>query len=180
MLHDFVSPYSATVVKRLEEQGTLNMAGHGAHFFPGAVLIGKTNLDEFGMGGYNMNGASGHVVNPWTSKEVVPRDALILICLKGVAHVSGGSSGGSAVAVAGGLCTASIGSDTGGSVRLPAAYCGVVGLKPSYGRCSRHGLVAYARFTLFCPTYSDAPQFPGYAWCPCQICQRCSLCSRLF
>ncbi|OAD75797.1 hypothetical protein PHYBLDRAFT_110164 [Phycomyces blakesleeanus NRRL 1555(-)] len=121
MLKGFTSPYDATVVKLLEASG--------------AILIGKTNMDEFGMGSANVYSDSGVVQHPFTcEKDVKEEDR----------RVAGGSSGGSAAAVGMKMCTAALGSDTGGSVRLPASYCGVVGFKPSYGRCSRNGLVAYA------------------------------------
>src|SRR3954471_15270532 len=118
ILDGFAPPYESTVSRRLWEAG--------------AVCLGKTNLDEFAMGSSNMTSYYGGVRNPWTR----PGDNGDL--------VPGGSSGGSAAAVAARLCLGATGTDTGGSIRQPAAFTGIVGIKPTYGRCSRFGIVAFA------------------------------------
>lgn len=117
ILEGFVPPYESTVSGKLKDAG--------------AVMLGKANLDEFAMGSANITSYYGSVKNPWKGndgKDVVP----------------GGSSGGSAAAVAARSCLAATGTDTGGSIRQPAGFCGIVGLKPTYGRCSRWGIVAFA------------------------------------
>ncbi|PPR78888.1 MAG: Glutamyl-tRNA(Gln) amidotransferase subunit A [Alphaproteobacteria bacterium MarineAlpha2_Bin1] len=118
MLYNFVPPYESTVTQNL-----LNA---------GSIFLGKTNLDEFAMGSSNETSFFGPCINPWKPIKEVHN------------YVPGGSSGGSAVAVSANLCLGAIGTDTGGSIRQPASFCGIIGLKPTYGRCSRWGIVAFA------------------------------------
>ena len=122
ILENFVPQYESTVTSKLWQAG--------------GVMLGKTNLDEFAMGSSNTTSYFGNVINPHkandSDKDLVP----------------GGSSGGSATAVAAKLCLAATGTDTGGSIRQPAAFCGIVGIKPTYGRCSRWGTIAFASWNV--------------------------------
>lgn len=115
ILDGFVPEYESTVTEKL--------------FAAGAVCLGKLNMDEFAMGGSNETSYYGPVINPWQQEKNL---------------VAGGSSGGSAAAVAANICAAATGTDTGGSIRQPSAFCGVTGIKPTYGRCSRYGIMAFA------------------------------------
>ncbi|BFM02053.1 hypothetical protein Psyaliredsea_07000 [Psychrobacter alimentarius] len=113
MLHNFVSPYNATIVSNIDKAGMIS--------------LGKLNMDEFAMGSDNSSSYYGTVQNPWNLERV-----------------PGGSSGGSAAAIAAGFVPVATGSDTGGSIRQPASFCGLTGIKPTYGRVSRFGMIAYA------------------------------------
>ena len=119
ILKNFIPPYESTVSDNLKKAG--------------AISLGKLNMDEFAMGSGNLNSAYGPVINPWRSTADPEKDL-----------VPGGSSGGSAAAIAAGLCLGATASDTGGSIRQPAAFCGITGIKPTYGLCSRWGMVAFA------------------------------------
>lgn len=115
ILENFIPPYESTVTQNLLDNG--------------ALFLGKLNMDEFAMGGSNETSYFGPAINPWSKEKPL---------------VAGGSSGGSAAAVAAKMCAAATGTDTGGSIREPSAFCGVTGIKPTYGRCSRYGIVAFA------------------------------------
>jgi len=137
ILDGFKPPYESTVTQKIWDAG--------------GIMLGKTNLDEFAMGSSNMTSYYGPVKNPWqkvasgecrvVSKQEDNNSSLIT---RHSPLVPGGSSGGSAAAVAAGLCPIALGTDTGGSIRQPASFCGIVGIKPTYGRCSRWGIVAFA------------------------------------
>lgn len=129
ILENFIPPYESTVSQKLWDAG--------------ALMLGKVSLDQFGMGSSNINSHFGNVINPWRSKDAPDTDL-----------TAGGSSGGSAAAVAGHLAMGATATDTGGSVRQPAAFTGTVGIKPSYGRCSRWGVIAFA-------SSLDTPSFMG-------------------
>lgn len=121
ILDDFIPTYESTVSQKL--------------FDAGAVMLGKANLDEFAMGSANITSAYGNVISPWSGKDPVNATRKL---------VPGGSSGGSAAAVSGRFAVAATGTDTGGSIREPASFTGIVGIKPTYGRCSRWGIIAFA------------------------------------
>jgi aspartyl-tRNA(Asn)/glutamyl-tRNA(Gln) amidotransferase subunit A len=162
ILGNFVPPYESTVTQNLWDAG--------------AVMLGKTNMDEFAMGSSNETSAFGSVFNPWRAKN------------SNANLVPGGSSGGSSAAVAADLCLAATGTDTGGSIRQPAAVTGRVGLKPTYGRCSRFGIVAFAssldQAGPMTKTVRDAaimlkawpvwmPRTPPVSICRCPIMKSC-------
>jgi aspartyl-tRNA(Asn)/glutamyl-tRNA(Gln) amidotransferase subunit A len=140
MLKNFVPTYESTVSQKLLDAGTIS--------------VGKANLDEFAMGGSNTNSSFGPVENPWKSSKF-PEKKL----------VSGGSSGGSAAAVAAGMAMAATGTDTGGSTRQPGSFCGIVGVKPTYGRCSRWGIISFAssldQAGIFARTVKDSAMLLG-------------------
>lgn len=140
VLEGFVSNYDATVVENLRKAG--------------AIIFFKTNLDEFAMGSYGNNGAYGGAVSPWKFKGENNNENIL----------AGGSSSGSAVAVASGMCPASLGTETGGSVRLPAAWTGIVGLKPTYGVCSRYGVVTYASSLDVVGTFASSVENCEIVW----------------